>query len=120
MAAECAVHRLINTCIIVTDRSLISLMLKFLVARSGVVICLLALCKTGTRVWLVCEAFVRLIAGKSMNDARSRRLFSIKCKISGGQEINCIPIRSATESKSGRNLNTLGLKIKYYRGKRRR
>lgn len=52
--------------------------------------------------------------------ARSRRVFSIKCKISRGSSINCIPIRRVAgrwSGKEGVHLNTSGLKIKYYRGK---
>lgn len=57
--------------------------------------------------------------------ARSRRVFSIKCKISPGSSINCIPIRRVAGHGGGGggsrvHLNTSGLKIKYYRGKGRR
>lgn len=77
----------------------------FKISRYAIVavICLLIRCKTATRLSLAREFFVQLIVGEvGTNDARSRRLFSIKCKISRGQGINCIPIRSGTKSESGR------------------
>lgn len=46
-------------------------------------------------VHFLTRAPVRLIASETPNHgcARSRRVFSIKCKISRGSSINCIPIR---------------------------